>query len=143
MTYATLAGLVARYGADMLRDLTDRADPPTGEIDEAVAEGALDHADAVIDGYLAGRYQLPLTEIPPRVTSLAEEVAIWRLHRHTPDAKIEADYKQAVASLKDIANGIQRLPLPLGGEPVDTGAGGVTVTDRERPMTADNLRGFI
>ncbi len=143
MTYATLASLVARYGADMIVDLTDRADPPTGEIDEAVVSAALDQADAMIDGYLAGRYQLPLVETPPRVAALAEEIAIWRLHRYAPDAKIEADYKQAIASLRDIANGTQRLPLPLGGEPEDSGAGGVTVTDRDRPMTADNLRGFI
>lgn len=143
MTYATLPGLTARFGADMLRDLTDRADPPAGAIDEDVIDAALADADAAIDGYLAARYRLPLAEIPARVVSLAEDIAIWRLHRYAPDPKIEADYKQALATLREIATGTQRLPLPLGNEPVDSGAGGVTITDRERPMTADNLRGFI
>lgn len=62
MPYANLSGLTARYGQHMLVDLTDRALPPTGQIDVDVVQAALEDTDALIDGYLAGRYALPLAE---------------------------------------------------------------------------------
>ncbi len=44
--------------------------------------------------------------------------------------------------LTDIAKGVIRLPVE-GIESPGTGGTGVRITDRERPMTTDNLKGFI
>ena len=52
MTYASQADLVGRYGESMLVDLTDRAEPPAGEIDAGVVTRALEDTDAAINGYL-------------------------------------------------------------------------------------------
>jgi hypothetical protein len=57
----------------------------------------------MIDGYLAGRYQLPLTEVPPLVVDLAQVIAIYKLHPFEPDPKISNDYNQALKTLRDIA----------------------------------------
>lgn len=142
MTYATLAQLTDRYGAQMLVNLTDRAAVATGAIDEAVIDRALADTDALIDGYLAGRYVLPLAMTPPLLVDLAGAIAVWKLHAHKPDDKIEADYRDARKTLDAIARGDVRLPV-AGVEPAGTGGSGARITDRDRPFTEGNLKGFI
>lgn len=142
MHYTNLAQLTARYGAQLLLQLTDRTDPPLGAVDAALLEQVLTDTDAVIDGYLAGRYVLPLATIPPQLPSIAQAIAIYRLHVYEPEAKIAKEYDGAIADLVRIANGTIRLPV-AGVEPVGTDASGVVVIDRERDMTPDNLAGFI
>ncbi|TMV09821.1 DUF1320 domain-containing protein [Ruegeria sediminis] len=142
MAYTTLAELTDRYGDAMLVSLTDRADTPTGTIDTGVIDRAIAGADAQIDGYLKGRYKLPLAATPPILADLAQAIACWKLHLYDPPAKVKADYEEAVRQLKDIARGIIVLDV-AGVEPEGSGASGVEITDRERPLTADNLKGFI
>lgn len=142
MAYTTQTLLVERYGARMLVQLTDRAEVATGTIDASVVAGAIAGAAAVIDGYLAGRYMLPLVEVPPLIPDLAEAIAIWKLHIAAPDPKIEADHQAAIRALKDIAAGVIRLPV-AGAAPAGTGGTGARLTDRERPLTQDNMKGFI
>lgn len=142
MSYASLAQLVGRFGERLLIQLTDRATPSTGVIDAAVVAQELSNTDAVIDGYLAGRYALPLGSTPPLLADLALAIAIYKLHPFAPDPKIVDDYKDAVATLGKIATGTVRLPL-AGLEPQSGGAAGVVTIDRERPLTPESLTGFI
>jgi phage gp36-like protein len=143
VSYCTLDQLTARYGETMLRQLTDRAQPPAGVIVSAVVDRALADTDALIDGYLRGRYALPLPDVPPLVTDLAQQIAIYKLHGQTVADKIDADYQQALKTLAMIAAGTVRLDV-AGIEPAASGASGVRVADRARDlMTPDNLRGFI
>lgn len=141
MTYATLDHLTDRYGADLLVQLTDRGAVATGLIDSAVVDRALEDTDRFIDGFL-GRYTLPLTAVPGLLTDLAQALAIWKLHRFKPDEKIELDYKEALRALRDISAGVITLAV-AGVEPAGTGNTGARLTDRERPLTAENLKGFI
>lgn len=143
MTYATLATLTARFGSAMLVGLTDRAQPATGAIDAAVIDRALTDTDAMIDGYLAGRYVLPLAEVPPLLADLAAAIAIWKLHPYKPDDKIAEDYRDALRGLRDIAEGRITLNLPSTMVPPTVEGSGARLTDRERPLTAENLKGFI
>ena len=142
MTYVTADQMTDRYGADLLLQLADRDTPPSGLIDSSVMARALADTDAVIDSYLAGRYVLPLATTPPLLTDLAAAIAIYKLHIVSPEGKIADDYKDAVASLTRIANGVMRLPV-AGIEPAGSSAAGVEVIDRDRDMTPENLRGFI
>ncbi len=142
MSYATLDMLTDRYGERLLLQLTDRATPPAGAVDSAIVDAALGDTDAVIDGYLAGRYALPLGATPPLLADLAQTIAIYKLHSFMPDPKIEQDYKDAMAQLERISRGVVRLPL-AGVEPEGSDLSGVVTTDRDRPFTADNLTGFI
>ena len=143
MSYATLSDLVDRYGEGMLVMLTDRAIVPRGMVDEAVVARALADADALVDGYLAGRYVLPLSAVPPLVAQIAAQIAISNLHVTTPEPKIAAEKDAAIAQLRDIAKGVILLPSSAGDQPSGTGSGGVIVTDRSRPMSADQMTGFI
>lgn len=142
MTYATLTQLVERYGEPMLVAATDRGPVPTGTVDADAVGRALAGANALIDGFIGARYRLPLAEVPPLLADLAQAVAIWRLHPYAGDPKLKADHDDALRILRDIAEGRVRLPVE-GIEPEGTGGGGARLTDRSRPMTEDNMQGFI
>lgn len=142
MSYATLLLLTERFGERMVIELTDRTAPKTGAVDADVVARALADADAVVDGYISGRYKLPLAETPPLLADLAASVAIYKLHRFNPPAHIKEDYERALAELGKISKGIVRLPVE-GVEPESSGATGVETTDRERPFTEAKLLGWI
>lgn len=142
MTYATLANLTDRFGEAMLVSLTDRGEFATGTVDVTVVNRALSDTDAVIDGYLARRYALPLSVSQPLLADIAGAIAIWKLHTSEPDPKIEYDYKAVMGMLKDISNGVIALTA-AGIEAPSTGGTGVQFTDRERGMTQDNMTGLI
>jgi phage gp36-like protein len=142
MAYATLQQLIDRFGEAMLIALTDRGPVEQGAIDTAVVDRAALDADAMINGYLAGRYQ-PLVTVPALIADIASAIMIWKLHITTPEDKIKADYDAALRTLRDIASGLIRIPDAAGLEPASSGASGVVVTDRDRPFSADNMTGFI
>lgn len=143
MSYATLQTLIDRYGEQVLIQLTDRGLVAGGVVVEATVTRALTDADAMINGYLAAKYALPLSETPALVIDLSAKIAWWNLHPYEPDAKAKADYDMAMRTLRDIAAGTVRLPIASGLDAPGTGTTGATVSDRERLLTSDNLRGFI
>lgn len=143
MPYATLDNLTDRFGADMLVGLTDRSQPATGVIDAAVVDRALADADAMVDGYVGGRYVLPLAEVPPLIADIARTIAIWKLHTYKPDDKITEDYKDALRILRDISDGKITLNVASNSAPATVEGNGARLTDRERPLTAENLKGYI
>lgn len=145
MSYATLEQLIARYGESMLVGLTDRGETATGAIDTAVINRALTDTDAVIEARLAARYDLAsiAAEVPAILIDIALSIVIWKLHRHEPNQKIKDDYVDAMKQLGALSDGSARLPLASGGEPESTGTTGARVTDRERPLTEDTMKGYI
>lgn len=129
------------YGNDLLIQITDRGVTAMGAINTDVTDRALADTDEMINGYL-GRYQLPLAEVPGLLVDIAQVIAIWKLHRFAPDPKIETDYKDALRALRDIGTGVISLSV-AGIEPAGSGGSGARITDRERPLTADKLTGYI
>lgn len=142
MPYASTDQLIDRFGERMLIDLTDRAEVPTGAIVASVVDRALSDTDAEIDGYLAGRYALPLAETPPQLLDLALTIAIYKLHPSEPDPKISKDYDRALKTLAQISTGVVRLPA-AGAEPAAATSSGVETIDRERELSPESLKGFI
>lgn len=142
MAYCTQADLEERYGTQLLIDLTDRGETATGTIDADAVTRAISEADALIDGYVKGRYVLPFATAPDPLAKLSREIAIYTLHVYEPNEKILRDYQQAIRTLEAIAKGTILLDAD-GVTPAGTGAGGARVTDRERPFTADSMKGFI
>lgn len=142
MTYATQAMLVKRFGEQLLIQVTDRGEQPTGQIDADVVAQELANTDAVINGRVAVRYRLPLDPVPNEVADLALAIAIYKLHVHTPGDKITKDYEQALRTLRDIADGKVSLDAE-GIAPASSGASGVQFIDRERPLSPESMRGFI
>jgi phage gp36-like protein len=103
--YAQVADLVGRFGQQEIIELTDRASPPSGGLDAAVAERALADADAEIDVYLAGTYELPLPSVPPVLTRIACDIARYRLWDDRAPEEVRARYEDARRVLEAIAAG--------------------------------------
>jgi phage gp36-like protein len=105
MAYATQQDLVDRFGEQELIQLSDRADTPTGEVGVAVVARALTDAAELIDGFLAGRYALPIASPPPVLTQLACDIARYKLHQNLPPELVRTNYQDALRQLKQIADG--------------------------------------
>lgn len=139
MSYASLDDLIDRAGRDEIVQVADRDDDLVP--DAAVVAAALEHADNIINGYVGARYGLPLSPVPPIVNTWAVAIARHHLHREAPPDYVEADRKEAIAALKDVARGLIALPVADGSVPaVETGQ---SVSASPAPVfTPDFLRGW-
>ena len=140
MTYATRSDMIDSYGELQLIQLTDRAEPPAGLIDDQVLGKAFAYADSTIDGYLRAQYLLPLTATHPMLNGIAQDITWWRLHREPTD-EVRKRYEAAIATLKQISTGVIRLPDESGGEPAGRGDT-IAVASQERLFSRDRMRGF-
>ncbi|TPL49091.1 DUF1320 domain-containing protein [Mesorhizobium sp. B2-4-4] len=143
MTYAVKQDLIDRFGEKELRELTDRTNRPPTTIDDTVVGRALSDATALIDGYIAKKYSLPLVSVPDILVKTASDVARYYLHGKAADkdSPVAAAYNQAVAWLKDVAKGL--VELDDGGEiPEPAGGGAIKTSAPDRVFTRDSLKGF-
>lgn len=110
MAYATQQNLIDRFGEAELIQLTDREG--LGEINADVVDRALGDADAVINGYLAARYTLPLADpIPTVLERLACDVARYFLHDDRMTEQVETRYKDVIGLLRDVSKGAAMLGI--------------------------------
>lgn len=142
MAYASLADLAERYGEAEMVTLTD--DARTGSLDAARVGRALADVSHVIDGYLAGRYALPLATVPDLVKTWACVLARHALHRHGAPPHVTEAYEDVMQQLRDAAAGrlTLTLPAPSGAEPPAAGGGGVKGHAAPRVFDRPALREF-
>ena len=106
MAYCTQAQILERIDEEPLIQLTDEAG--AGEIDDDKVTAAIADADATIDAYCQGRYTLPLSPAPPKITQISVDIAIYNLYSHSdldmPEIRKERN-KEALRFLEKIAEG--------------------------------------
>ncbi|HSA07668.1 MAG TPA: DUF1320 domain-containing protein [Candidatus Gastranaerophilales bacterium] len=107
MSYSTISDLQNRVSPDTLIQLTD--DTGSGEIDSPKINSAISWADEIIDGYIRGRYTLPLAQTPGLIKNLSTELAVYwlysrRMTTEIPES-ITAIYKDSLKILSDIQTG--------------------------------------
>lgn len=139
MAYATQQNMIDRFAEEELVQLTDRQD--TGVIDVAVLNLALADADAEIEGYLVGRYQLPLASVPPILAHIACDLARYHLYDDHATDHVRQRYEDARNLLQNIAKGNVQLGLPAsaGAAPV---AGSPQASAPIRVFTNETLKDF-
>ena len=119
MPYASQADLVARFGSDELIQLTDRTN--AGTIDSSIVSTALVDADAMINGYLAGRYAVPVIPTPALLLRLAADIARALLWKDRPTEAVRQAQEDALKMLRDLAQGTATLvgvaAAPAGASP--------------------------
>jgi phage gp36-like protein len=119
MPYATQADLIQRFGDEELIQLTDRAQ--IGQVDRATVTAALGDADAAIEGYLAGRYAVPVSPIPALLRRMACDIARFFLYGNAAPEPVRQAYEDALRVLKDLADGravlVGAVPAALGAVP--------------------------
>ncbi|MBS4699365.1 gp436 family protein [Aeromonas media] len=115
--YASVSDLVARFGeAELLR----LAMTPAGELDSAAITIALQDTGALIDGYLAGRYPLPLAHVPAALVPICADIARHRLYGEQAPEQIAKRNEAALAFLKSVGEGKLALGLTADGEQVES-----------------------
>ena len=79
-------------------------------VNRGVVEEAILYASTLIDGYLRGRYSLPLDTHFPLLRIIAIDLSVYRLYsrrmRNEMPEVIETAYKSAIATLRDIQKGV-------------------------------------
>ena len=82
-------------------------------INDTVTQEAIIYASTLIDGYLRGRYTLPLDTQFPLLKILCIDIAVHRLYsrrmRDEMPEVIENAYKNAISTLRDIQKGVVSL----------------------------------
>src|SRR6202451_3646989 len=118
MSYATPQDMINRYPNRDLVQLTNEA-PTATTINTAPITQALGDASAEIDGYIEGRFTLPLTDPPAVLNRLATDIAMYRMQALRPLHDLEdarKRYEDAVAMLKQVAAGELTLVLSADGQ---------------------------
>lgn len=106
-------------------------------------ERAIYDATALVDGYLATRYDLPLRFAPTIVIGWAADIARFRMWKDRAPEEVRTRYDDAISQLKDLA--ASRLSLPpsaLNAEEAPLYLQKFTSIGSDRVFTADTLAGY-
>ena len=112
--YCTTEDIQKQVSRETLIQLTD--DDQRGEIDSEITEESILYSETLINGYLLGRYNLPVVGfIPNLLKILAIDLSIYRLYSRRfqtdiPDS-INEKYKNSVKILEQIQKGIICLEI--------------------------------
>ncbi|MEW6115378.1 MAG: DUF1320 domain-containing protein [Nitrospirota bacterium] len=142
MPYCTLDDIKKAIPESNIIQLTD--DNGLGAVDQAKVDDAIAYADQIIDGYLRGRYTLPLSSVPGLIGKLSVDLAIFHLYGRKFEMElpegIMARYKNAIKLLEQIQKGL----LSLGIESSSTEAGHYKTnkTSEDRTFSKDVLDAY-
>jgi phage gp36-like protein len=101
--YCSEAEFKKRFGDGELEQLLDT---DTGRSYSAAAADA----DAIIDGYIGARYQLPLAPVPAFVVGIAADLTRYELYEEAPTKEVIERRRLAMDMLRDIRDGLLMLP---------------------------------
>ena len=147
MAYCTQTDILTQLSELDLAQLTSEND---SIIDSMVVDAAIADADAEIDGYVAARYSVPLSPVPPIIKKYSKTIAMYNLHSRRASRlggiadAVKADYENAIDFLKNVAKGL--VKLGVDPPPVAPQTGGSKFEANpdvdNRDFTKDKLTGF-
>lgn len=94
-------------------------DDPTAELpDESVIEDSVRQAEELVDGYLRGRYDLPLDPVPSVLRDAVVYLARHWLYQRRPEGAlpeaVKDSRKDTLKLLESIRDGVVTLGMPTG-----------------------------
>ena len=111
MFYCTIEDIETQTSTPTLIQLS--SDNGQEEVNRVVVEDAIIYSSTLIDGYLRGRYSLPLDAHFPLLRILAIDLSIYRLYsrrmRNEMPEVIQKNYDNAISTLRDIQKGVITL----------------------------------
>lgn len=110
--YAQVDDFVLRIGERESIELTDRE--MQGVVNEDLLQVALADSSSQIDGYLGGRYKLPLATVPQNLVRICCDLARYHLTSKssvTMTEEVENRYKFCLKELENISKGVVSLSL--------------------------------
>ena len=145
MPYCTLTDLKQDISEKELEQLTD--DERLGAINETRISAACADASELIDGFLRGRYTLPLSPVPTVIKTIAKEITIYRLFlrkkRQTITKEMTDNYNAQIKLLEkiqkgEITLGVDETPTSEQGE----GAYKTNKTSEDRVFSKSELEKY-
>lgn len=142
--YCTIEDLKTIIPEQDMIELTDDM-IPAATIIAANVNKAIADAGELIDGYLRGHYNLPLSPVPGIIATLACDIAVYRLYarktRITPPEGVSERYKNALALLAKMQSG--DIILGTGSDiALDSNTDHVSFTKQDRIFTRETMKGF-
>jgi phage gp36-like protein len=142
--YCTYADLLTLMSESTVIQLTDEVN--AGVVDSAMVSAIIADAQEEIDGYLRGRYSLPLTVTPTLLRGICARVARYKLYERRgeqgiPDG-IKTSYTGAVDILKQIRSGVVTVGITTGEAAPEPGKTFVNKIASDRVFPDDVLEGF-
>ncbi|MBD1584765.1 gp436 family protein [Pseudoalteromonas sp. S16_S37] len=120
MSYASTADMQTRFNQQDLVLLTERENSTPGEINIPVLEQSLIDATAEINGYLAGRYTLPLSTVPTALVRICCDIARYFLSSDHAPEHIHTRYTDALKFLQAVNQGKVALGIDSQGDKATT-----------------------
>lgn len=142
-TYVTKQDLIDRDEQMLWNFAIDRT---TNELNDTWINQALDQADEEINSFLGRRFVLPLETVPGILNKVAIIIAFYWLGDRDNQVTelLEKRYKDALTTLREIANGKRELGLPTLEAPTESSVGKVElVQDNERIFTRNSLKSVL
>lgn len=141
--YATPDNMLSRFGEQDLALLTEREDSVPGEVNLALLEQALRDASAEIDGYIAGRYVLPLTTVPAVLERNCCDIARYFLYGDKAPEQVEKRYNAVVKFLTSVSKGDNSLGLATTGETAGQSELVISIKSAGSVFGRKSAKGFI
>lgn len=141
--YATVAHMVERFGETEMIRTSMPEDRETETMDAAKIEVALSDASALIDGYLRGRYRVPVAEPRKdliRATCVLARYDLAKGERTEPTEQMRLDRKEVIAWLEGISKGVILIDAPSAGDFGKTN--GPRFSSRPAVFSDDSLKGW-
>jgi phage gp36-like protein len=139
MAYATLSDLIDAFDEVEVLQLSDRDDDGTADAD--VIALVQDRSQSMIDGYLRGRYSLPLSApYPAVILGIDCDLQRYFLCDNAVSDRVADAYSAAMTMLKDIAAG--KLLLSVAAATSGDVSGGVAFSAPARVFSRDTMAGF-
>ncbi len=141
--YCQADDLISRFGIDELTELTDR-DGALGEVNLPLVTQAIDDASATIDGYIGGRYRLPLPTVPRVLTRIACDLARYFLYDEQLDSEhqVAKRYKDAISYLEQVGKGVVQLGFDDNATKAQTN-NSATMLSAGSVFARERSKGFI
>jgi phage gp36-like protein len=118
--YGTSALFIEAFGQPEAVMLTNLDDPTITVVNPVPLNRALTDAAALIDSYLARRYQLPLSQVPQVLIPYALDIARYRLDRIRDRDDVRKRYEDAIKWLEGVRDGKNFLGTDVAANlPVD------------------------
>lgn len=135
MDYCTSDDIEIQIGKNSLVQLTND-DNTQQTVDSVVVEEALIYSSTLIDGYLRGKYNLPLNTRFPLLRVIAIDICIYRLYSRRiytdmPET-ISENYKNAIRTLEQLKKGVITLETSESTEVKTSGEYRTNKTELDR-----------
>jgi len=118
MAYCSIDDIKSVISNSDLIDLTNSSGG--GTVIESTITDAISFSDAMIDGYLRGRYNLPLSSTPTSLKYIAVDFVVYRLyslrHFHNVPENIKERYDDVIRRLYEIQKGKYDLGIESTAE---------------------------